>query len=477
MPDNLTTQSIPHDSISLAENLRDRGYPIAGLPAAPRDDADEPDDPQQAELPTGPTHVAARRSPDQLASARTFIAAAGRVTFDRGRATLKAVWMAVAYYASLGAGPKRVCFAQVETLANRALVSERTVRRHLAVLAGHGLIQTDHRTGGHAPTHWDVSEFSPSVLGGQNGRAGRPEWPGSPDTVADDVSNRSSAPTEQKLLLASKQRPDGACAPPTAAQKHKKSPQQTKREQTTAQAKTDTGGVTRGASDKQIVFLQMLADRVGADHAEDLWRAADPKRLQAQIKAAKPFKDLNGKHKHTHEVDVEVALRIGIEDDERKGKTGYKSVVQRCECGAVRPVDIDIYGDLTGKEQWILAGYLVDYLVDFTTFIGPMTAAELSECNNDPDDAPAESLVGRWRDPMTWEEVSHLYKALPKSAGWSDDERLVPVDWTRVAAEAEKKARVAAEAKKKACDHHGCQGQGGGLDHPPRGREEGPGSG
>ena len=50
-----------------------------------------------------------------------------------------------------------------------------------------------------------------------------------------------------------------------------------------------------------------------------------------------------------------------------------------------------------------------------------MTAAELSECNNNPDDAPAESLVGRWRDPMTWEEVSHLYKTLPKSAGWSDD--------------------------------------------------------
>ena len=139
---------------------------------APEPDVDEPDDPQQAELPTGPTHVAARRSPDQLASARKFIAAAGRVKFDRGRATLKAVWMAVAYYASLGVGPKRVCFASLNTLSKQALVSKRTVRYHLATLAGHGLIQTDHRTGGHAPNHWAVPELSPSVCGGKDCRGG-----------------------------------------------------------------------------------------------------------------------------------------------------------------------------------------------------------------------------------------------------------------------------------------------------------------
>ena len=219
---NDTTLSISHDPSthqgSLAENLRERGFPIAGLPEAPRDEPDEPDEPdglQQGELPAGPTHVAARRSKDQLASARKFIAAAGRVKFDQGRATLKAVWMTVAYYASLAAGPERVCFAQVKTLANKSLVSERTIRRHLATLAFFGLIQTDHRTGGHAPTHWSISAFSPSVLGGQNGRAARPEWPGSPAKMAAEVSNRSLAPTGPELLLASKQ-PDGACAPPSA---------------------------------------------------------------------------------------------------------------------------------------------------------------------------------------------------------------------------------------------------------------------
>ena len=227
--------STHHDS--LAENLRDRGFCLPAAPEAPRDEPDEPDEPdddepdepdepdelQQGELPTGPTHVAARGTPrtkEQLTSARKFIAAAGRVKFDRGRATLKAVWMSVAYYASLGSGPERVCFAQVETLANRALVSKRTVRRHLGSLAALGLIQSDHRTGGHVPTHWNVSAFSPSVLGGQDGRAGRTEWPGRADRMAPEVSNRSSAPTGQELLaIASEQQPDGASAPPAAALK------------------------------------------------------------------------------------------------------------------------------------------------------------------------------------------------------------------------------------------------------------------
>ena len=93
MPDNLTTQSLPHDPEATALFWRDRGICLPAAPAPPEPDVDEPDDPQQAELPTGATHVAARRSPDQLASARKFIAAAGRVKFDRGRATLKAVWM------------------------------------------------------------------------------------------------------------------------------------------------------------------------------------------------------------------------------------------------------------------------------------------------------------------------------------------------------------------------------------------------
>ena len=241
MPDPTTLQTL---SQTANKNRRGSGwsdlslYPSVSGGVTPStesdDDTGDPGEPEQAELPSGPTHVAARRTPDQLASARAFIAAAGRVKFDRGRATLKAVWMTVAYYASLGAGPERVCFAQVKTLANRALVSERTVQYHLGSLAAHGLIHADHRTGGHAPTKWSIQEVSPSVLGCKDCRAGVQPLHPRGARVAAEVSNRSSAPTGHELLVASTQQTDGAHAPPTAARK--KSPQKTKREQPTQTA-------------------------------------------------------------------------------------------------------------------------------------------------------------------------------------------------------------------------------------------------
>ena len=450
--DNNTTLSIPHDPSTqqgtLTEHLRARGFAIAGLPEAPRDEPDEPDELHQGELhqgelPTGPTHVAARRSKDQLASARKFIAAAGRVKFDRGRATLRDVWMAVAYYASLGAGPERVCFAQVKTLADKALLSERTIRTHLAALAGHGLIQTNSRGGGHAPTKWSISEFSLHVRGGKNCRAGRQNLPGRAAEFAAEVSNRSLAPTGPELLLASKQ-PDGACAPPSA---RKDPPQETKREQPTrtaeptqalAPVKTDTGGLPRGgATEKQIKFLGLLADRVGAEPAEELWRAADLKRLQKQIKAAIPFKDL--KPKHTHTSLDEVMVRIGIEN-----KIGFKEGVQRCECGAARAAAINRTGEADEYCSWTLSGYLVDYLVEWTELHGPKTDQELAEY----DDCELKLLTGRWAEPMTFSEVQVLYETLPgeRMASGVDDGKDVPADWNRVAAE----GLVAAEAKKKA---------------------------
>ena len=249
----------------------------------------------------------------------------------------------------------------------------------------------------------------------------------------------------------------------------KKSPQKTKREQPNrtaeptqvltpvetdtggvprgalAQAKTDTGGETRGGvTDKQIKFLQMLADRVGAEHAEDLWRAADPKRLQAQIKAAVPFKAKGGEH--THAAFNEVIFRIGIEN-----KIGFKEGVQRCECGAARAAGIDRAGDTTFESPWTLSGYLVDYLAEDFDLCGPMTDQEMAEADDTDAGDIFKALDGRWAAPMTFSDVKHLYETLPgeRMSGGVDDGRDVPADWNRVAAEAEDKARVAAEAKDK----------------------------
>ena len=188
------------------------------------------------------------------------------------------------------------------------------------------------------------------------------------------------------------------------------------------------GGAHRGGvTEKQITYLHVLADKVGAEPAEDLWRAADPKRLQTQIKAAKAVRERGGKHAHRG-LD-EAALRIGIEDDDAKGRRVTSPWCNAVSVAQPRPVDIDPAGDLTYEKTWVLAGHLADYLVGFDTFAGPMTAAELSEYNG-PDNEPAESLAGRWREPMTFAEVGYLYKTLPKSPGWGDEQRLVPVEWT-----------------------------------------------
>ena len=444
MPNNTTPVTLPILSLHYPTPDLDVDD-LADAPAAPDTDVDEPDEPQQAELPTGPSHVAARGTPrtkDQLASARQFIAAAGRVKFDRGRATLKAVWMSVAYYASLGAGPKRVCYAEVETLADRALVSERTVRTHLAALAGHGLIQTDHRTGGHAPTHWDVSEVSLHVRGGKDCRGGRQELPGRAARIADEVRDVRSAPTEQDVHLASKQQPDGASAPPAAAQKNRaattkntqpntegpeltQTPEPT---QTLAPAKTDPGGVTRGGiTDKQIAFLCLLADRVGAEHDEEAWRAADPKRVQAQIKAALPFKDLKGQHTHAA-VEETHPQEFGIHC-----AMSYKACSQRCACGAMRYAFVTRAGPIAGEREntWLLTGHIFECL----KWAAPMPFSEVK--------ARADAAEAEEGDAAEAEEGDAAHAEEGDAAHAEEEAREADrIEKARVAAEATVKAWV-----------------------------------
>ena len=150
----------------------------------------------QGTLHTGPTHVASRstRTPEQFESNRVFMAAAGRVKFGRHEATLHAVWIAFALFASLG--PERICYAAVERkredededkpgIAERARVSGRTVRRHIPALMERGLIYAENRVGGRTPTVWKVilpDELIAPVL---------TACPPRPDTVSDDIRDRT----------------------------------------------------------------------------------------------------------------------------------------------------------------------------------------------------------------------------------------------------------------------------------------------
>ena len=114
---------------------------------------------RQRTLGLGPTGVVHRRpeprTEEELRDNREFLRVAGQVDFGPGKHVLTLVWMAVAYYASLG--PERICWAKVEKLAKKAKgLSTRTVQRKLNELAVLGNISTGKRSGGYKSTYWDV---------------------------------------------------------------------------------------------------------------------------------------------------------------------------------------------------------------------------------------------------------------------------------------------------------------------------------
>ena len=129
----------------------------------------------QGQLPTRPV-LRFSRSAEQVESNRAFMAEAGRVTFGRHEATLHAVWIAFAYFASLGV--ERICNATVEHIAERAMVSGRTVRRHVPALIERGLIYSENREGGRKTAVWKIS----LVVSPRPGRA---------DTVSDEIRDRT----------------------------------------------------------------------------------------------------------------------------------------------------------------------------------------------------------------------------------------------------------------------------------------------
>ena len=116
------------------------------------------------------------RTDEQRESNRAFMAAAGRVEFGRYEATLSAVWIAFAYFASLGV--ERICYATVDHIAERAKVSGRTVRRHIPALIERDLIYSENREGGRKTAVWKIS----LVVSPRPGRA---------DTVSDEIRDRT----------------------------------------------------------------------------------------------------------------------------------------------------------------------------------------------------------------------------------------------------------------------------------------------
>ena len=159
---------------------------------------------QQGTLPVGPTGVVHRRpeprTEEELRDNREFLRVAGQVDFGPGKHILTLVWMAVAYYASLG--PERICWAKVEKVAKKAKgLSTRTVQRKLNELAGLGRISTGKRSGGYKSTCWDV-HLDPVEKGADTMTAchGEPRQRvmENHDSVSPDIRDRREGTEEKK---------------------------------------------------------------------------------------------------------------------------------------------------------------------------------------------------------------------------------------------------------------------------------------
>ena len=118
------------------------------------------------------------------------------------------------------------------------------------------------------------------------------------------------------------------------------------------------GGITRGgATEKQIKFLHMLADRVGAEPDEESVEGGGFQALcKLQITGGgKPFKDL--KVKHTHAAFDEVIFRIGM-GIAFGSKVSPTSTVnaQRCTSGGAFTERAKLMTTVQGRYRGTLAG-------------------------------------------------------------------------------------------------------------------------
>ena len=152
---------------------------------------------QQPPLPTGPARLV-QRTQAQIERNRAFLAAAGRVEFGRYEATSRAIWIAFAYFASLGV--ERICYATVEHVAERAKVSARTVQRHIPALIEQGRIYAENRVGGRTPSVWKIILPDELITPGVTGCHPRG------DRMSDDIRDRTLFPGRAAKLQA---RPGG----------------------------------------------------------------------------------------------------------------------------------------------------------------------------------------------------------------------------------------------------------------------------
>ena len=130
----------------------------------------ERETPYQGRIPHGPVAIVARGRRAEIPENGEFWNAVNAVTFEARGAGRRAVYRAVAYYASLTTA--RQCFASVATIAKRAGLCERATRSQLRALERDGHLQAvGGRSGGRHGTRYTLTSeaCNPAVSVSQPG--------------------------------------------------------------------------------------------------------------------------------------------------------------------------------------------------------------------------------------------------------------------------------------------------------------------
>lgn len=159
------------------------------------------------------------------------------------------------------------------------------------------------------------------------------------------------------------------------------------------------------APDRRFKLLEVAADRLFAARARALWLKAPNAAVQAQIAAAVRYRDGLKWHRHDHRAEEEIPVSAGVDRQIR-----WKTVVQRCECGAVRFATIDRDGLVSEYVQWTLCGLVADYVTDEAFYI-----------ERPPPSLACEPVaLDDWQQPLTWSDVDILVE----KSGGEEAERL-----------------------------------------------------
>ena len=147
------------------------------------------------------------------------------------------------------------------------------------------------------------------------------------------------------------------------------------------------------APDRRFKLLEVAADRLFAARARTLWLKAPDAAVQAQIAAAVRYRDGLKWHRHDHRAEEEILVSAGVDRRVR-----WKTVVQRCECGAVHFATVDRAGLVSEYVHWTLCGLVAGYVTDEAFYI-----------ERPPPSLACEPVVlDGWQQPLTWSDVDIL---------------------------------------------------------------------